>query len=650
MAAVFALVVSLAGGVASPARSASQADTITVIDFEDIPAPTFCSEQTLPVVGDHYASKGILFSSVSVHSFVANCATPAPHSGTNLIETLSSPSGTPIVMTFSPVNTDHVKVWVGWGGCGASANHQVSATLRGMDANGAQLTSASASFNVDANALAPVQTPVEINTATPVIHTAELSIDPSAAALCFGNTLNADDVEFARPTRTLTVTQAGGGTGAVSGSPAGIDCGSTCSGSFDFGTAVTLTASATSGSSFSGWGGACSGSALTCSVTMDGDKTVSASFAPPPAPPPPPSPPPPPPPPSPPPPPPPPPPPSPPPPVGPKLVIEDPGVPEPPPVVALATANPADTSVVAELAAGVTGNGVVEALPARAAQGVRGSNIVCGYNEFRCYTRLDPGQQVVLRARPLAGYVFRQWTGACAGQDSPCTVRARALQTVTAVFTPKNPRASVGFELRPPRVDVRWVRSVGSGRIDLAGSVGDHGSLRFQLRRPGGGMLLARSATVPAGRFRLTLPLDRTALPRGALILPGGFVVSATGSSRGLSLPFQLRPTVIPAPRAGVVRHAFASATEDGPGTARLPRASTEAWAHFRFATQPSSHLRLRVTWYLPNGRRLGSAAKSNRPEITSWVRSSSVLPGGRWHAELRAGNTIVSRLTVRIG
>jgi hypothetical protein len=155
---------------------------------------------------------------------------------------------------------------------------------------------------------------------------------------------------------------------------------------------------------------------------------------------------------------------------------------------------------------------------------------------------------------------------------------------------------------------------------------------------------------VAAGRFRLALPLRRTVPPRGAQLLPGGFVVSVTGSSHGLSLPFQLRPTVIPAPRAGVVRRAFASAAANGPGTARLPRAATEAWAHFRFATQPSVRLHLLVAWHDPNGRLVGSIAKSNRPEIVSFVKLPSGLPSGRWIAELRAGKTVVSRLTVRIG
>jgi PASTA domain/Divergent InlB B-repeat domain len=79
-------------------------------------------------------------------------------------------------------------------------------------------------------------------------------------------------------TRTLTVSRAGSGSGGVTSSPAGIDCGSTCSGTFDQGTPVTLTATASAGSTFAGWsGGGCSGTG-TCAVTLNSDTTVTATF------------------------------------------------------------------------------------------------------------------------------------------------------------------------------------------------------------------------------------------------------------------------------------------------------------------------------------------------------------------------------------
>ena len=82
---------------------------------------------------------------------------------------------------------------------------------------------------------------------------------------------------FARDTHLLSVTETGSGSGIVSSSPAGIDCGAACSASFDEGTGVTLTAAAGANSIFSGWSGACSGSGA-CTLTMDAAKAVQASF------------------------------------------------------------------------------------------------------------------------------------------------------------------------------------------------------------------------------------------------------------------------------------------------------------------------------------------------------------------------------------
>jgi probable HAF family extracellular repeat protein len=67
------------------------------------------------------------------------------------------------------------------------------------------------------------------------------------------------------------------GSGTVTSSPAGINCGATCSASFGTGAEVSLTQTAASGSAFAGWGGACSGVG-TCIVTMSQAQNVSANF------------------------------------------------------------------------------------------------------------------------------------------------------------------------------------------------------------------------------------------------------------------------------------------------------------------------------------------------------------------------------------
>jgi len=77
--------------------------------------------------------------------------------------------------------------------------------------------------------------------------------------------------------RTLTVTTSGTGAGTITSTPAGIFCGTSCSHSYRYGTAVTLTATPAAGSSFAGWSGACTGTG-TCSITTDADETVTAAF------------------------------------------------------------------------------------------------------------------------------------------------------------------------------------------------------------------------------------------------------------------------------------------------------------------------------------------------------------------------------------
>jgi len=83
----------------------------------------------------------------------------------------------------------------------------------------------------------------------------------------------------AAPTQyTLTVSKTGSGSGTVTSSPTGIDCGSDCTETYDQGTSVTLTATPASGSSFAGWN-----ADADCSdgvVTMNANMTCTATFNP----------------------------------------------------------------------------------------------------------------------------------------------------------------------------------------------------------------------------------------------------------------------------------------------------------------------------------------------------------------------------------
>jgi hypothetical protein len=76
----------------------------------------------------------------------------------------------------------------------------------------------------------------------------------------------------------LRVQPAGGGTGSVSSSPAGIDCGLDCDQDYDAGTMVTLTATPAVGSVFVAWSGDCTSVSNMCTVTMDSAKLVFPQF------------------------------------------------------------------------------------------------------------------------------------------------------------------------------------------------------------------------------------------------------------------------------------------------------------------------------------------------------------------------------------
>lgn len=76
----------------------------------------------------------------------------------------------------------------------------------------------------------------------------------------------------------VVVQKGGNGGGRVTGQPGNLDCGSTCSNLYDHGTVTTLTATADANSLFSGWQGACTNTTVTCTVTVDGAKVVTATF------------------------------------------------------------------------------------------------------------------------------------------------------------------------------------------------------------------------------------------------------------------------------------------------------------------------------------------------------------------------------------
>jgi len=166
---------------------------------------------------------------------------------------------------------------------------------------------------------------------------------------------------FTRAAYPLTVQLSGTGAGRVSSNPAGIDCTTgDCTASFDDGTMVTLNAAAATGSTFTGWSGACMGTASTCTVTMSAAKSVGATFNPTPL----------------------------------ALTVTRTG----------------------------TGSGTVTSMP---------PGLSCGTT---CTASFAPGTSVTLAAAADADSIFTGWNGGCSGMAATCTLSLMTAATVTANF------------------------------------------------------------------------------------------------------------------------------------------------------------------------------------------------------------------------
>jgi hypothetical protein len=142
--------------------------------------------------------------------------------------------------------------------------------------------------------LGPLQVNAPGTTATHALQAGSAAIDAVLSGQCSdvnGNSVTQDQRGVSRPQGsacdvgayearpfTLTVTLAGTGTGTVTSNPTGINCLGDCSESYPENTVVTLTATPASGSTFAGWSGGCSGSSPTTTVTMNADKTCTATF------------------------------------------------------------------------------------------------------------------------------------------------------------------------------------------------------------------------------------------------------------------------------------------------------------------------------------------------------------------------------------
>jgi uncharacterized repeat protein (TIGR02543 family) len=294
---------------------------------------------------------------------------------------------------------------------------------------------------------------------------------------------------------------------------------------------------------------------------------------------------------------------------------------------------------------GISGRRSQERGPAR-------QNVRCGVRGTACLSEVSPGDRMTMRAIPASGYVFAGWTSGCTGGSTTCTFSPTGptggTAPVTARFIPRRSARTLAINVRPPKIKARFVQSNGRGTLKVNGSVSLTARLKIRLSRPGGGPLLLRNIRA-VGPFGFRAVLRKGTLAGGARLFPGAFVVSVTGRAGSIPVPLQMRTIFLRAPREGVVRRSYASTTENGSPMRTLPRGPKEAWAIFRFATQPIAKP-IVAYWYDRSGNLIGTAVKNNRPVIATGIGSSTVIPSGTWRVDLKAGGRLVKRLKIRIG
>jgi hypothetical protein len=242
------------------------------------------------------------------------------------------------------------------------------------------------------------------------------------------------------------------GNGLVSAGTGAINCGqgaTVCSAPFAQGTSVTLVATPALGSTFTGWTGACGGSATTCTVLMSKAESVTATFT-----------------------------------AGAAgtgflltVSVAGPGTvtgagincgsdattctanPTPNSTVTL-TATPSAgatftgwsgsctgtiptctvqmttaKSVTASFsAAGGGGTTVLLSVSVTGSGMVAGGGITCGNGSGECSVNLPVGSAITLTATPVAGATFTGWSGACTGSAQTCTISMTSAKSVSAVF------------------------------------------------------------------------------------------------------------------------------------------------------------------------------------------------------------------------
>src|SRR5262245_60032652 len=350
-----------------PASATGLYNAGTAVSLTALPDPGFaftgwsgaCSGSNATCVVTMDSAKSVTATFTAQYSLVVT----TPGTGTVTAHPSSTSwqylAGTSVTLT---ATADPNFVFTGWSG-GACAGSNATCVVT-MDSTKSVTATFTAQYSLFLTTLgngtvsaSPTSTTWKYLSGTVVRLTAAPGSDSvfsSWSGACSGATLTCDvtmdaaksvTATFALKQFALNVTPVGPGT--VSAQP------SSASNTYNIGTVVTLTATPATNGLFSGWSGACLGTAPTCSVTMDAAKSVTATFA-----------------------------------------LKQ-----------------------FQLSLTPVGSGTISAQPSSA------NNV---YNA---------GTVVTLTATPGTGYLFSGWSGACSGTAPTCGVTMDAAKSVTATFT-----------------------------------------------------------------------------------------------------------------------------------------------------------------------------------------------------------------------
>jgi WD40-like Beta Propeller Repeat len=192
---------------------------------------------------------------------------------------------------------------------------------------------------------------------------------------------------------------------------------------------------------------------------------------------------------------------------------------------------------------------------------------------------------------------------------------------------------------------VRWRVSVAHGTLNVQGQVGAPATADLVLRQ-GERVRATAKLEVPAGQFSQAFPLPST-------LMPGPYSLDVKPAAGPTPFSPQTIPLELLPPPEGVVSSAYTSAQPGGVPLKRFPPRTAVVFAQFRFFSLPSRGRAVTVSWYRPGGKLAGPRRRKPPSRlVVAYVggRNGAPLPAGTWRTEIRAGPTVVKRLSFRVG